>query len=154
MVLRLLAICLAMMTGAAAGANTLKAGPWTSDCEQPFCVFQKTLQVVDTNAVFAVVEILINVEDGSASIVTTAPLGVAIEPGILLLAAGQERRMTWKVCHPDGCRATADLDSAAFAALLQQPTITIRYIPFGADAPVEAALRMDSLITAISEARP
>ena len=120
----------------------------------PFCVFQKTVEVVENNAVFAVVEILINIEDGSASIVTTAPLGVAIEPGILLVSNEQERRMVWKVCHPDGCRATVDLDSTSFATLLQQPAITIRYVPFGADAPVEASLRMDSLITAISQARP
>ena len=154
MVLKALVPVFLFIAAIAAKADTLKASPWVSDCEAPYCVFQKTVEVVDNGTVFAVVEILINVEEGSASVVTTAPLGVAIEPGILLLAAGQERRMTWKVCHPDGCRATVDLDSAAFAELLQEPAITIRYVAFGADAPVEASLRMDSLITAISQARP
>ncbi len=134
-------------------AADVKVSAWTSDCEAPYCVFQKTIEYVDGTA-FAVLEVLIDVDTGDASIVTTAPLGVALEPGVMLRADAQEWRAPLKVCHGDGCRATIDLSSEDFALLLQQPQLELRYIPFGSEQPLAAAIKLDNLVTAISQARP
>ena len=139
--------------GSTAVAADLKSTPWISDCDAPYCLFQRTLEFDDGSA-FAVFEVLINIETGNASLVTTAPLGVAIEPGVKLSTGNATWQMDVKVCHSDGCRATAELNSTEFGDLLQQSQLDIRYVPFGGDQPVSASLPIDQLITAISQAQP
>lgn len=144
----------ALLLAGAASASDLKSGPWTSACEEEYCVFQKALISTADDTAFAVLEVLINTETGDASIVMTVPLGVAVEPGVSLSASGSVWHAPVKVCHVDGCRATVDVDAAAFGLLLQQPQFDIRYIPFGDDQPRSATVKLEGLVTAISRARP
>jgi len=151
-VIRILAFVL-MCSVAPATAQTLKTSPWESRCETPYCVFQKTLEFVDGTA-FAVVDVLIDIETGDASIIATAPLGVALEPGAMLSVGEQSWVLPFKVCQVDGCRATMELDSDAFTGLLEKTELRIRYTAFGADTPLEASMLVEKLVTAISMARP
>lgn len=142
-----------MMLPAMGLAAELRDTPWISDCDAPFCVFQKTLEFDDGSA-FSVIEVLINVEDGSASLITTVPLGVAVEAGVQARTSDQSWDLGIKVCQSDGCRATVDLSSDAFGGILQSRVLEIEYMAFGADEPTKATLKLEKLITAISEARP
>lgn len=124
-----------------------------SDCRENYCVFRKTVSFAGTQNTFALLEVLIDVESGSASIVLTAPLGVALEPGIRMIVEGREWFAPLKVCYTDGCRATVEISNDDFALLLQKQTIDIRYIPFGRNEPLSAILPLNGLVSAISSAK-
>lgn len=143
-----LAALFLIIAGLPAPAQT---GEWASDCADAFCVFQNSL---DTGqGVFAVVEILINVETGAASIVVTTPLGIALEPGVLITLEGHEWQAPLKVCEADGCRATVDLTADEFGLLLSRPGLELRYIVFGSERPDAATLELSGLVAAISRSR-
>lgn len=134
-----------------ASAEEIEPGGWLSDCRESYCVFRKTLSFAQTETTFALLEILIDVDTGAASIVLTAPLGVALEPGIRMIVEGREWFAPLKVCYTDGCRATVEISNDDFALLLQKPSIDIRYIPFGRDDPLSAELPLNGLVAAISQ---
>jgi len=134
-------------------AQQVSPGDWSSDCEEEFCVFRKTLNFVGEDNAFALFEILINVSNGEASIVLTAPLGVALQPGVRIIVEGQEWFAPLKVCYSDGCRATVEISNDDLALLLQRQSMDIRYIPFGSEAPISAMLPLNGLVAAISRMR-
>lgn len=136
-----------------AATEEVAPGNWVSDCEEDFCVFRKTLTFVNSDSAFALFEILINTTSGNASLVLTAPLGVALQPGIQVIVEEQEWLAPLKVCYGDGCRATIEISNDDLALLLQKKTMEIRYIPFGKQNPLSAILPLNGLIAAISRTR-
>ena len=136
-----------------ARAEDVAPGGWLSDCRENYCVFRKTLTFEQTENTFALLEILIDTDTGQASIVLTAPLGVALEPGIRMIVQGREWHAPLKVCYTDGCRASVEITSEDLALLLQKPQIDIRYIPFGREKPISAVLPLNGLLAAISRSR-
>lgn len=134
-------------------AQEVSPGDWVSDCEDDYCVFRKTLQFVGSDSAFALFEILIDVTNGEASIVLTAPLGVALQPGVRITVDEHEWLAPLKVCYQDGCRASVEMSNDDLALLLQKQSMNLRYIPFGADAPIEATLPLSGLVAAISRTR-
>lgn len=149
---RILVAIFMVLTAGLVRAEDIAPGGWQSDCDDQFCVFRKTLTLQTTKFTFALLEILIDVETGESTIVLTAPLGLALQPGIKLIVSEQEWIVPLKVCYADGCRGTVDISSEEFALLLQRPMIEIRYIPFGSEAPRSAELPLNGLISAISQA--
>jgi invasion protein IalB len=147
--LLLLSLCLSTP----AQAQKVSPGDWVSDCEEDYCVFRKTLQFVGEDSAFALFEILIDVTDGEASLVLTAPLGVALQPGVRVSVEGREWFAPLKVCYQDGCRATVEMNNDDLALLLQKQSMDIRYVPFGGDSPVAAVLPLSGLVAAISRTR-
>lgn len=136
-----------------ATSEEVSTGNWLSDCEENFCVFRKTLSFSGATSAFALFEILIDISTGEASMVLTAPLGVALQPGVRIIVDGHEWLAPLKVCYTDGCRATIEIDNDDLALLLQKPSMDIRYIPFGSDDPISAVLPLNGLIAAISRTR-
>lgn len=134
-------------------SQQVSPGDWVSDCEEDFCVFRKTLQFVDTDSAFALIEILIDVTSGEASLVLTAPLGVALQPGVRITVDEREWFAPLKVCYQDGCRATVEMSNDDLALLLQKQSMDLRYIPFGGQSPLSATLPLSGLVAAISRTR-
>ena len=56
------------------------------------------------------------------------------------------------VCFPDGCRASAPLDAAQMSVLLSAPQADLQFFPFGAEAPVAAAVTLPDLRGSLSGA--
>lgn len=134
-------------------AEQVAPGNWESDCEDEYCVFRKTLNFSGADSAFALFEILIDVTSGEASIVLTAPLGVALQPGVRIIVDGREWFAPLKVCYTDGCRATVEISNDDLALLLQKQSMDIRYIPFGRENPVSATLPLNGLVAEISRTR-
>ncbi|KGJ12969.1 hypothetical protein IX54_14165 [Paracoccus sanguinis] len=75
-----------------------------------------------------------------------APLGTAVRPGLRVVLPGPvEVPLAVDVCFPDGCRASAPLDAAQMSALLSAPQADLQFFPFGAEAPVAAAVTLPDL---------
>ncbi len=153
LVKRLSILLLAVFLSLPASAQQLTPGDWSSDCDDDYCVFRKTLIFAGENSPFALFEILIDVSNGEASFVLTAPLGVALQPGVRITVEGQEWFAPLKVCYADGCRATVEISNADLALMLQRQTMELRYIPFGSDNPISASLPLNGLVAAISRTR-
>jgi len=124
---------------------------WTSACEDGYCVFRRALETPGQDSPAALFEVLVNTENGEASMVLTLPLGVALEPGVRLIVEGREWSAPLKVCLPDGCRATVDINASDFGLLLQRPVLDIRYIAFGADTATSVKLPINKLVAAMSK---
>jgi len=148
-----LILLMSLFLWAPASAEEVSPGNWSSDCEEDYCVFRKTLTFSGQDNAFALFEILINVASGESSIVLTAPLGVALQPGVRIVVEGREWFAPLKVCYTDGCRATVEISNDDLALLLQRQTMDIRYIPFGRDNPISAILPLNGLVAAISRTR-
>ncbi len=148
-----LALSLALLSALPVTAQKVSPGDWVSDCTEDYCVFRKTLSFPGADNAFAHFEILINVDDGSASLVLTAPLGIALQAGVRVDVEEQSWTAPLKVCYSDGCRATIEITNEDLALLLSKPAMDIRYIAFGQENPVLATLPLNGLIAAISRTR-
>ena len=124
---------------------------WSAACEDGFCVFRRAIETQGNDTTSALFEVLVNTESGEASMILTLPLGVALEPGVRLIVEGREWVAPLKVCLPDGCRATVDINAADFGLLLQRPVLDIRYIAFGADTAISVKLPISKLVGAMSK---
>lgn len=127
-----------------------QATTWSTACDDALCLFRHEVAAPGGQGTSALFEILVDAEAADASIVLTTPLGVALEPGIRLEVEGHAWSAPIKVCHADGCRATASLDEDGLALLLQQSRIIIHYHVFGAAEEVALELPTKGLIQAIT----
>lgn len=134
-------------------ASTAKASTWQTACDDALCVFRQQVPAPGGQGTSALFEILVDANAAKATIVLTTPLGVALEPGVRLEADGQTWAAPIKVCHADGCRATASIDEDGFAHLLQQQAITIHYHAFGAPEEVALELPLRGLVKEITSQR-
>ena len=134
-----------------ADAQTTADKGWDSDCGEEFCVFRKPILKTNPDGIFANIELLIDVADGSASVVITTPLGVALTPGVRVLVGETEWTAPLKVCQSDGCRASFTLSADDMAFLFGQSQMQLFYLPFGEIAPHSASLNLAGLVSAISK---
>ena len=124
---------------------------WASDCGDSFCVFRKPIAAPNSDGIFANIELLIDVADGTASVVITTPLGVALTPGVRVLVGETEWTAPLKVCQSDGCRASFTMNADDLAFLFQQSKMQLFYLPFGQTAPQSASFNLAGLVSAISK---
>lgn len=142
-----------LIGGAVLAASPVAASTWQTACDDALCVFRHEVAAPGGAGTSALFEILVNADDAVATLVLTTPLGVALEPGVRLQVDGDTWTAPIKVCHADGCRATAAIDEAGFARLLQQNAIMIEYHVFGAAEPVGLELPIRGLVKAITSQR-
>ena len=141
----LLVACLGLLAGSAAFANG-----WQTACDDGLCVFRHDVPAPGGRGTSALFEILIDAETVDTSVVLTTPLGVALEPGVRLIAGNREWRAPIKVCHGDGCRATMTLDEDDLGYLMAEPEAVIEYYVFGSDAAAALRLPLTGLVSAIT----
>ena len=129
------------------------ASQWVATCEETLCLFRQEISAPNADGTTALFEILIEAETAEASLVVTTPLGIATEPGVRLIVDGQEWQANVRVCQPDGCRATTQIDSDDLAVLLQRTSIEVRFFVFGSEHPISLELPIGGLVKAMAQQR-
>lgn len=131
-----------------AAADEKQTGLWLSDCNDKHCVFRQAPE--ETGERFAQFEVVIAKESGEASMLITAPLGIATGPGIRVIVVNKEWSVPIQVCQQDGCRASAPMSATDLGTLMQTKDLEIRFLPYGSDRPASVDIDISGLIAAIS----
>lgn len=126
---------------------------WSATCEDDLCLFRKTVSSPDGTGASALFEILIDTENGDASVVVTAPLGIAVEPGVRLITEGREWRANVRVCEAEGCRAIVKLNAEDLGIFLQRPDLEMQFYVFGNNDPTRLSLPVRGLVAAMTSQR-
>ncbi|HTH17334.1 MAG TPA: invasion associated locus B family protein [Magnetospirillum sp.] len=91
---------------------------------------------------------------GAARMIATAPLGVALQPGLRLILDGSTPIvLPFERCTPQGCHASAMLDKAAIEKFVKGTTLIVRYVvseKTSADIPI----RLEGLKDALKSLSP
>ena len=143
----------ALMLVSASPSSAQGGDPWTVNCEDDACTISLALIAPDSNRRAATFLAVISAEEGGSRLAAAMPLGLAIEPGIRMIAGETVIDVPFQVCFPDGCRAVRDADAAMFDALAREETLDIRYFPFGEERPVSLKMPLDGLAGALEAAR-
>lgn len=98
---------------------------WTVICDTPehigkeVCLIVQQKNLRDTQKPVLRVEIGFGSENGKAFAVITAPLGIALEPGLsMIIDDGESEQYDFNSCIPTGCVVGANLSETQIDALL------------------------------------
>lgn len=150
----------ALTAGAAfpAGAATVDGmealvQPWSMACdEDQTCTATRTAVNAETGN--RVVTLAVSLTATEQVVTVTTPLGVAVQPGIRVIAGEDVREIPVQVCYPTGCLAAWSSTVDEMRTLARLEAVEIRYFPFRGDAPLAIRMDIDGLDTAIAEAVP
>lgn len=110
--------------------------------------------VAEENKTFATVSLQIDRSGTDPVLLVTAPLGIAIRPGvrIVLNPGASEIPLPLDVCFPDGCRASTELSAMQMSQLGEAQTLSVQFIPFSSSETVAGDLEAADLITPLKQA--
>lgn len=139
---RTLAACVVVLIAPLAAS----AEGWIVNCDAAtsLCTTQAVLET-ETGGLAATFGLQVGSDGAGPVVFVTTPLGVALDAGMRLKTAGLDLPLVFEVCFPDGCRAKALLDDAAFANLLAQTEAEIQIFAYGKDKPSALAFSLAGL---------
>jgi invasion protein IalB len=129
---------------------------WTTDCKRLSCSSTVALRPREADGSESKVAGLLRfqwrrVGEFVRSVVVTVqtPLGIAVEPGLQLVIKDRVVPLPVKVCFPDGCLSSAELDDEQTAELRVAQTLEIRLIAFESGRITALSLDSTGLATAL-----
>jgi invasion protein IalB len=143
--LKILLISLVMVaTFTGIGAHDLKAEEnkpegqlWTKQCvkgpegKEACFIQQFAISVPDNTALLKVVFSYLGPKGGPRLEVTT-PLGVFLQPGVVLTIKGHAPlTLPFTICHAGGCQTVVDLDKQSLNQFIKGKEATVRYMQEG-----------------------
>lgn len=136
------------------GPATAQAADWQMTCNDTSCNIQRSLTEESTGRLVAT--FIVIVEKGQTDkpgLGVAVPLGLAINPGVRIVAGDATIDLPFQVCFPDGCRAIRPASADEMALLADQDKADIRFFAFGQDRPISATLPMTGFSDALGQAR-
>ncbi len=135
---------LALLTPAGALAQE-----WIVECAAGSCEASVTALREDGGRVL--VATFLRADGAAPEIQVALPLGMAIEPGVRVVADGETvLTPSFRVCTAEaGCRAAAAVTPEAAAAMSGAGELSVQAFPFGAEAPVSVPLPTGGLADAL-----
>lgn len=139
--------CLAAATALAttvAPSDREGAADWDVVCASPeSCTVSRT--VINTEANERVATLSIEVTGDTQSLTVTAPLGVAVAPGVRMVMGETVTDLPILVCLPTGCLSARALDDDALRSLAALDTVEFRFFGFGSERPFSVSMDLDGL---------
>ena len=145
--------CLAVPTAQAATIDT--AGPegaadWDVVCSGPeTCTLSRTVINTESNERLATLAIEVSGDDQSLTV--TAPLGVAVVPGVRMIAGDTESDLPILVCLPTGCLSARALAEDELRSLAAQDAVELRFFGFRNERPYSVTMELDGLRDVLAE---
>ena len=127
-----------------------RAQEWTVACAEGVC--EATVTAVREDGGRVLVATFLRAEGGTPEMQVALPLGMAIEPGVRVVADGETAlTASFRVCTAEtGCRAAAAVTPEAAAAMAGAGELSVQAFPFGAEAPVSVPMPTGGLADALA----
>lgn len=125
---------------------------WSPSCEGNRCTVSRSAINTENHQRIATLIVVLDIEEPTV-IGAVLPLGVALEPGLRLLAGSEELEVPLQVCYPDGCRGFLPVDDVVLSRIAAEAEIDVRFFPYSDDRPASVTIPLDGLSNAIQAAR-
>ncbi len=129
-------------------SNAQDTPPWGITCIEGSCTMSRAVVDNDTNKRIATLFVVAQKGTDDLVVGGVVPLGVAIKPGVKVIAGANEEIGEITVCFPDGCRAVVTTP----ISLVDIDTIELQYFPLNTDRPVAIPVPLGGLPEALTEA--
>ncbi len=138
----------------AGSASAQDSTTWHAECQNDVCVSQISASETEGGTKLATVVFTAKAGNPTKSVLVTLPLGVALEPGIQIVADKQAFAVPFKVCLPAGCTARADLTPEMRKALETGTPFEVRFFnanEAGAKAVALPSTGLDAVFTRLDQ---
>jgi len=143
-----------VLVGAPFGLLMLMASSaqaWETQCNKERCGVSISVDDAEKKQHLLTLSILRDRSGANPGMVLTTPLGVGLEPGARILVSGQEIKLPFKVCYPNGCQAFATLTPESLSTLRLAQELEVQFFIQTMDKPTAAKIDLAGLAEALDK---